>query len=153
MRISDWSSDVCSSDLAGGEAVVAADSVATREGGAAIIYTALDHYGRIDVLIHNAGNVRYGSLEDISHEDFKAVVDVHLMGAFHVVRSAFPRMSKAGYGRVVLTSSIGGLYSIPNGVPYAVSKSGIIGLNNVVALEGAGKNIKSNIIQIGRAHV
>src|SRR3546814_15616389 len=77
-----------------------------------------------------------GSLEDISHEDFKAVVDVHLMGAFHVVRSAFPRMSKAGYGRVVLTSSIGGLYSIPNGVPYAVSKSGIIGINNVAALEG-----------------
>src|SRR3546814_15356467 len=71
------------------------------------------------------------------------------MGAFHVVRSAFPRMSKAGYGRVVLTSSIGGLYSIPNGVPYAVSKSGIIGLNNVVALEGAGKNIKSNIILPG----
>src|SRR3546814_15515110 len=58
-------------------------------------------------------------------------------------------MSKAGYGRVVLTSSIGGLYSIPNGVPYAVSKSGIIGLNNVVALEGAGKNIQSNIILPG----
>src|SRR3546814_5399238 len=58
-------------------------------------------------------------------------------------------MSKAGYGRVVLTSSIGGLYSIPNGVPYAVSKSGIIGLNNVVAPEGAGKNIKSNIILPG----
>src|SRR3546814_20462405 len=72
-----------------------------------------------------------------------------MLGAFHVVRSAFPRRSKAGYGRVVLTSSIGGLYSIPNGVPYAVAKSGIIGLNNVVALEGAGKNIKSNIILPG----
>lgn len=134
---------------AGGEAVASTDSVATREGGQAIIAAALAHYGRIDVLIHNAGNVRYGSLEDISYEDFKAVVDVHLMGAFHVVRAAFPHMSRADYGRVVLTSSIGGLYSIPNGVPYAVSKSGIIGLNNVVALEGADKNIKSNIILPG----
>lgn len=134
---------------AGGEAVASTDSVATLEGGKAIIAAALDHFGRIDVLIHNAGNVRYGSLEAISYEDFKAVVDVHLMGAFHVVRSAFPHMSKAGYGRVVLTSSIGGLYSIPNGVPYAVSKSGVIGLNNVVALEGADKNIKSNIILPG----
>lgn len=134
---------------AGGEAVASTDSVATLEGGKAIIAAALDHFGRIDVLIHSAGNVRYGSLEAISYEDFKAVVDVHLMGAFHVVRSAFPHMSKAGYGRVVLTSSIGGLYSIPNGVPYAVSKSGVIGLNNVVALEGADKNIKSNIILPG----
>lgn len=134
---------------AGGEAVASTDSVATREGGQAIINVALEHYGRIDILIHNAGNVRYGSLEEISYEDFKAVVDVHLMGAFHVVRPAFPQMRKAGYGRVVLTSSIGGLYSIPNGVPYAVSKSGIIGLNNVVALEGADKNIKSNIILPG----
>lgn len=134
---------------AGGEAVASTDSVATREGGQAIINVALEHYGRIDILIHNAGNVRYGSLEEISYEDFKAVVDVHLMGAFHVVRPAFPQMRKAGYGRVVLTSSIGGLYSIPNGVPYAVSKSGIIGLNNVVALEGADKHIKSNIILPG----
>jgi NAD(P)-dependent dehydrogenase (short-subunit alcohol dehydrogenase family) len=134
---------------AGGAAVASVDSVATAEGGKAIIQAALDHFGRIDILIHNAGNVRYGSLEEISLEDFKAVVDVHLMGAFHVVRPAFPHMSKAGYGRVVLTSSIGGLYSIPNGVPYAVSKSGMIGLNNVIALEGADKNIKSNIILPG----
>ncbi|NGY03358.1 SDR family NAD(P)-dependent oxidoreductase [Solimonas terrae] len=134
---------------AGGEAVASTDSVATREGGQAIIATALAQFGRIDVLIHNAGNVRYGSLAEISYEDFKAVVDVHLMGAFHVVRPAFPHMRKAGYGRVVLTSSIGGLYSIPNGVPYAVSKSGIIGLNNVVALEGAEHGIKSNIILPG----
>lgn len=134
---------------AGGEAVASLESVATAEGGKAIIQTALDHYGRIDILIHNAGNVRYGSLEEISLEDFRAVLDVHLMGAFHVVRPTFPVMSKAGYGRVVLTSSIGGLYSIPNGVPYAVSKSGVIGLNNVIALEGANKGIKSNLILPG----
>jgi NAD(P)-dependent dehydrogenase (short-subunit alcohol dehydrogenase family) len=134
---------------AGGEAVACTDSVATPEGGKAIIDAALDHFGRIDILIHNAGNVRYGSLEEISYEDFKAVVDVHLMGAFHVVRPAFPLMAKAGYGRVVLTGSIGGLYGTNNVVNYGVSKAGMIGLNNIVAIEGADRGIKSNIILPG----
>jgi NAD(P)-dependent dehydrogenase (short-subunit alcohol dehydrogenase family) len=134
---------------AGGEAFACTESVATPEGGKAVIHSALEHFGRIDILIHNAGNVRYGSLEEITQEDFEAVVDVHLMGAFHVVRPAFPIMSKAGYGRVVLTSSIGGLYGTNNVVNYAVSKAGIIGLNNVVAIEGAEKGVKSNIILPG----
>ena len=134
---------------AGGEAFACTESVATPEGGKAVIQSALDHYARIDILIHNAGNVRYGSLEEITQEDFEAVVDVHLMGAFHVVRPAFPIMCKAGYGRVVLTSSIGGLYGTNSVVNYAVSKAGIIGLNNVVAIEGAAKGVKSNIILPG----
>lgn len=134
---------------AGGEAYSCTASVATPEGGKEIIQAALDHFGRIDILIHNAGNVRYGSLEDISYEDFKAVVDVHLMGAFNVVRPAFPLMTKAGYGRVVLTSSIGGLYGTNNVVNYGVSKAGMIGLNNIVAIEGANRGIKSNIILPG----
>ena len=134
---------------AGGEAVACTESVATPEGGRAIIQAALDHYGRIDILIHNAGNVRYGSLEEISDEDFKAVVNVHLMGAFHVVRPAFPIMCKAGYGRIVLTGSIGGLYGTQNVVNYGVSKAGMIGLNNVVAIEGAEKGVKCNIIAPG----
>ena len=134
---------------AGGSAVANTDTVATPEGGGAIIAAALDHYGQIDILIHNAGNVRYGSLEEVSYEDFRAVLDVHLLGAFHVVRPAFPLMCKAGYGRVVLTSSIGGLYGTSNVVNYGVSKAGMIGLNNVVAIEGAPKGIKSNIILPG----
>jgi NAD(P)-dependent dehydrogenase (short-subunit alcohol dehydrogenase family) len=134
---------------AGGEAVACTESVATPEGGQAIIQAALDAFDRIDILIHNAGNVRYGSLEEISYEDFKAVVDVHLMGAFHVVRPAFPVMAKAGYGRVILTGSIGGLYGTNNVVNYGVSKAGMIGLNNVVAIEGVDKGIKSNIILPG----
>ncbi len=134
---------------AGGEAIACLESVATPEGGAAIIQAALDAYGRIDILIHNAGNVRYGALDQIPHEDFKAVVDVHLMGAFNVVRPAFPIMAQAGYGRVVLTSSIGGLYGTNNVVNYGVSKAGIIGLNNVVAIEGASKGVVSNIILPG----
>jgi NAD(P)-dependent dehydrogenase (short-subunit alcohol dehydrogenase family) len=134
---------------AGGEAVACTESVATPEGGKAIIQSALDHFGRIDILIHNAGNVRYGSLEEITQEDFEAVVDVHLMGAFHVVRPAFPIMAKARYGRVVLTSSIGGIYGTHKVVNYGVSKAGVIGLNNVIAIEGADKGIKSNIILPG----
>ncbi|WP_433526007.1 SDR family NAD(P)-dependent oxidoreductase [Nocardia pseudovaccinii] len=131
---------------AGGTAVASTDSVATPAGGQAIIDTALDAYGRIDILIHNAGNVRYGSLTELSYEDFDAVVDVHLRGAFHMVRAAFPRMSRAGYGRVVLTSSIGGIYGNLAVANYAVAKAGVIGLSNVVALEGAEVGVKSNVI-------
>jgi NAD(P)-dependent dehydrogenase (short-subunit alcohol dehydrogenase family) len=134
---------------AGGEAVACVESVATPAGGQAIIQAALDHYGRIDVLVHNAGNVRYGGLKEISQEDFRAVVDVHLHGAFHVVRPAFPLMCQAGYGRIVLTSSIGGLYGNASVVNYAVSKAGMIGLSNVVAIEGAADGVKCNAILPG----
>lgn len=134
---------------AGGEAVANTDSVATEAGGKAIIDTAMDSFGRIDILIHNAGNVRYGALDAISHEDFKSVVDVHLMGAFNVVRPAFPIMGEAGYGRIVLTGSIGGIYGTHQVVNYGVSKAGMIGLNNVIAIEGADKGIKSNMILPG----
>lgn len=131
---------------AGGQAVASADSVATPEGGQAIVAKALDTYGRVDVVVHNAGNVRYAPLTEMSYEDFDSVLDVHLRGAFHVVRAAFPVMREAGYGRVVLTSSIGGLYGNQNVANYAVSKAGVIGLSNVVALEGAEFGVKSNVI-------
>ena len=133
----------------GGEAVATTESVATPAGGKAIIQTALDTFGGIDILIHNAGNVRHGSLADLTQEDFDAVIDVHLRGAFHVLRPAYPVMTKAGYGRIVLTGSIGGLYSLAQSLPYAVAKSGLIGMNNAVALDGADKGIKSNIILPG----
>ena len=131
---------------AGGDAVAVVDSVATREGGQAIIDTALQRYGRIDILVHNAGNVRRASLREMSYDDFEAVVDVHLRGAFHVVRPAFPHMCDAGYGRIVLTSSIGGLYGNREVANYAVAKAGVIGLSNVAAIEGAGHGVKSNVI-------
>ncbi|MFD0364641.1 SDR family NAD(P)-dependent oxidoreductase [Nocardia sp. GCM10030253] len=130
----------------GGTAVASTDSVATPAGGESIIDTALNTYGRIDILIHNAGNVRPGSLTEMSFEDFEAVLDVHLRGAFHLVRAAFPRMCAAGYGRVVLTSSIGGLYGNQKVANYAVAKSAMIGLSNVIALEGAAVGVKSNVI-------
>ncbi len=134
---------------AGGEAAASTDSVATPEGAAAIIDKAIDAFGRIDILIHNAGNVRYGALDEISHEDFQSVIDVHLMGAFYLVRKAFPLMKQQQYGRIVLTSSIGGWYGNVSCVNYAVSKSGMIGLSNVAALEGKECGVNSNLIVPG----
>ncbi|WP_101952096.1 SDR family NAD(P)-dependent oxidoreductase [Mycobacterium sp. 3519A] len=131
---------------AGGDAVASVGSVAFPEGGQAIIDAATDRYGRIDILVHNAGNVLRASLKEMSYADFEAVVDVHLRGAFHVVRPAFPLMCDAGYGRIVLTSSIGGLYGNHEVANYAVAKAGVIGLSNVAALEGAAHGVKSNVI-------
>jgi NAD(P)-dependent dehydrogenase (short-subunit alcohol dehydrogenase family) len=131
---------------AGGEALACTESVATAAGGNAIIDAALEHYGRVDIVVHNAGNVRRGSLREMSYEDFDAVIDVHLRGAFHIVRPAFARMCDAQYGRVVLTSSIGGLYGNRGVANYAAAKAGVIGLSNVVALEGAESGVKCNVI-------
>jgi len=130
----------------GGSAVVSTDSVATVTGGRAIIGSALDNFGRVDILVHNAGNVRRAPLVEMSYHDFDAVLDVHLRGAFHVVREAFPHMCRNDYGRIVLTSSIGGLYGNHDVVNYGVAKAGIIGLSNVAAIEGAPFDVKSNVI-------
>jgi len=133
----------------GGEAVACAASVASPEGGAAIIQTALDTWGRIDVLIHNAGNTRFDPLAEITNKAFRALIDVHMLGAFNVVRPAFPAMLAAGYGRVVLTGSIGGIYTMPQTVHYAMAKSSMIGLSNAIAIEGGEQGIKSNVILPG----
>lgn len=131
---------------AGGEAVANTDSVATPEGGKAIIQSAIDAYGRIDILIHSAGNVRRAPIGEMAYEDFEAVLGVHLRGAFHVVREAFPIMQAAGYGRIILTGSINGLYGKSDNVNYAISKAGLMGLSNTVAIEGQHSNVKSNLI-------
>lgn len=134
---------------AGGQAIASTSSVATPEGGQAIIDAALSEWGRVDVLIHNAGNTRFDAFAEIEYQAFKSLIDVHLMGAFHVTRAAFPHMVTAGYGRVVLTGSIGGLYTMPQTGGYPVAKAGMIGLSNLIALEGAGHGIKSNLILPG----
>jgi NAD(P)-dependent dehydrogenase (short-subunit alcohol dehydrogenase family) len=131
---------------AGGEAVADTASVATPTGGASIVRTALDTYGRIDILIHNAGITRGAPLHEMTQEEFDLVLDVHLRGAFHVVRPALPHMYKNRYGRVVLTSSVNGLYGNYRQAHYSAGKAGLIGLSNVIALEGAAEGVKSNVI-------
>lgn len=131
---------------AGGEAIANVDSVATQEGGEAIVNAALENFGRVDILIHSAGNVRRGSLSELAYEDFTAVLDVHLKGAYHVVRAAFPHMMAQGYGRIVLTSSINGLYGKADNVTYAMCKAGFMGLSNTAAIEGQHANVRSNLI-------
>jgi NAD(P)-dependent dehydrogenase (short-subunit alcohol dehydrogenase family) len=136
-------------EAGGGSAVACTESVATPAGGQAVVETAIEHFGRVDVLIHNAGNNRRASLAEMTYEDFDAVLDVHLRGAFHVVRPAFARMAAAGYGRIVLTSSIGGLYGNHLVANYSAAKAGVIGLSHVAALEGAAVGVKSNVIAPG----
>jgi NAD(P)-dependent dehydrogenase (short-subunit alcohol dehydrogenase family) len=131
---------------AGGEAVASLDSVATPEGARAILQAGLGAFGRADILIHSAGNVRRGLLTEISYEDFESVLSVHLRGAFHMVREAMPIMQRQDYGRIVLTGSINGLYGKANNASYSTCKAGFMGLSNTAAIEGKDHGIKSNVI-------
>ncbi len=131
---------------AGGEAVANKDTVATEEGGKAIIQTAMDAFGRIDIVIHNAGFTRRKMIHEMDYADMREVVDVHLMGGYHVLRPAFPIMMAQKYGRFVMTSSINGLYGKEGILGYSAGKAGLQLLSNVTALEGREYNIKSNVI-------
>jgi NAD(P)-dependent dehydrogenase (short-subunit alcohol dehydrogenase family) len=131
---------------AGGEAVANFDSVATAEGGEAIIQTALDAFGSVDIVINNAGILRDKSFAKIEPADFEILIDVHLRGAFHVSQPAFKVMKANGFGRFVHTTSAAGLFGNFGQGNYAAAKTGLVGLSNVLAIEGAKNNITSNVI-------
>ncbi len=130
----------------GGEAVANTDSVSSAEGGKAIIQAALDNFGRIDIVIANAGFNRPKPFRDLALDDFEAIMGVHLMGSYHIARAAYPLMLDQNYGRLVLTSSIAGIYSEKALTAYAVAKAGLIGLSQVLAHEGAANNVFCNAI-------
>jgi NAD(P)-dependent dehydrogenase (short-subunit alcohol dehydrogenase family) len=130
----------------GGEAVPNYDSVATREGGQSIIQTALDSFGTVDVVINNAGILRDKSFANMSMDEVDAVLAVHLHGAFHVSHPAFKVMKEQGYGRFVHASSAAGIFGNFGQANYGAAKSGLVGLSNVLAIEGAKYDIKSNAI-------
>ena len=131
---------------AGGAAVAEYSSVATPDGGAAIVRKALDEFGRLDVVINNAGILRDKSFANMEEDQVTAVLDVHLRGAFWVTRAAWPHMREQSYGRVLMTSSASGSMGNFGQSNYGAAKMGLIGLMNVLKLEGAKYNIKVNAI-------
>lgn len=130
----------------GGDAVANYDSVATEEGGAAIVQTALDAYDTVDIVINNAGILRDRSFANMTPAEMEAVLDVHLKGAFYVSMPAFRVMKEKSFGRFVFASSGAGLFGNFGQANYGAAKAGLVGLSNVLAIEGMKYNVKSNAI-------
>jgi len=130
----------------GGEAVPNYDSVASAQGGQAIVDTAINAFGRVDILINNAGILRDKTLVKMEPENWDAVMDVHLKGAYNVTRPAFVKMRENRYGRIILTTSAAGLYGNFGQTNYSSAKMGLIGLMNTAKLEGDKHNIKINTV-------
>ena len=130
----------------GGEAVANYDNVATVEGGENIVKSAIDTFGRLDIVINNAGILRDKSFTKMTPENWKAVLDVHLNGAYHVTRPAFTHMKAQGYGRIIMTTSAAGLYGNFGQTNYSAAKLALVGLMNTLKIEGAKYNIKINTV-------
>lgn len=131
---------------AGGEAVANYDGVNTVEGGKNIVKTAVDAYGKVDIVINNAGILRDKSFVKLDEQSWDMVMAVHLKGAYCVTHAAFPLMKENGYGRIVMTSSGAGLFGNFGQANYGAAKAALVGMMNVLKLEGAKYNIKVNTI-------
>ncbi|MEU3169973.1 SDR family oxidoreductase [Streptosporangium sp. NPDC006930] len=131
---------------AGGEATASTDNVATPEGAQAIVRTAIDTYGRLDIVVNNAGILRDRSFGKMSVEEFDQVLAVHIRGSFLVSRAAFPYLKEQGYGRIVNTSSPAGLFGNFGQANYSTAKMGLVGLTKTLGIEGARAGIKANAI-------
>ena len=130
----------------GGEAVANYDSVATKDGGESIVQTAVDSFGTVDAVINNAGILRDKSFANMSEEEFSLIIEVHLKGTYFVTQPAFKIMKENNYGRIVNVASPSGIFGNFGQTNYGAAKMGIVGLTNVLAIEGAKYNIKVNVI-------
>lgn len=131
---------------AGGVAAPNYDSVSDSDGALKIVASAIEHFGRLDVLVNNAGTVRDKTLAKMELQDFRSVVDVHLMGSVYCTHAAWPHFKERGYGRIVMTSSGAGLYGNFGQSNYGAAKMGIVGLMNVIKVEGARSGIRVNAV-------
>ncbi|WP_109464578.1 SDR family NAD(P)-dependent oxidoreductase [Albibacillus kandeliae] len=131
---------------AGGEAMAHGADVSNEEQVADMVARAMDAWGRVDILINNAGILRDKTFAKMTLDDFRKVVDVHLMGTATVTHKVWPHMREAGYGRIVLTASSSGLYGNFGQSNYGAAKAAMMGLMNVLHLEGARDNIRVNTL-------
>ena len=130
----------------GGVAVADTNSVATPEGGEAIVQTAVDAFGKVDIVINNAGILRDKAFHNMTPDLLEPVLDVHLKGAFYVTRPAWKLMREQNYGRVINTSSNAGILGNFGQTNYGAAKMGLVGFTRVLSVEGARNNIKANAI-------
>ena len=133
-------------ERAGGVAVASHDSVDSPDGGEAIVRTAIDSFGRLDAVVSNAGIFNSVPFEELSHDDWRRMLSVHLDGGFYLSQPAYREMKAAGYGRFVFISSSGGMFGQPLEAHYAAAKAGLVGLANVIAIEGAPHGILANTV-------
>jgi NAD(P)-dependent dehydrogenase (short-subunit alcohol dehydrogenase family) len=133
---------------AGGNAVADTNDVADAAGAQALIDAAVERFGRLDVLINNAGIMRWAAFPDVSDEEFERHLGVHVSGSFNTARAAWPHMVDQHYGRVVMTTS-SGMLGLPNNTSYASAKGAVIGLARSLATAGADRGIKVNLIAPG----
>jgi NAD(P)-dependent dehydrogenase (short-subunit alcohol dehydrogenase family) len=132
----------------GGKAVADTNSVATEDGGAAIVQTALDAFGSIDIIVNNAGICRVVSFEEMTPADFRQTIDVNLYGTVHTCRAAWPHMKARGHGRVVNISS-GSLTGLAWQTAYAAAKGAVFSFTRALSVEGAEHGIKANCVTPG----
>jgi NAD(P)-dependent dehydrogenase (short-subunit alcohol dehydrogenase family) len=133
-------------ERAGGVAVASHDSVDSPDGGEAIVRTAIHSFGRLDAVVSNAGIFNSVPFEELSHDDWRRMLSVHLDGGFYLSQPAYREMKAAGYGRFVFISSSGGMFGQPLEAHYAAAKAGLVGLANVIAIEGAPHGILANTV-------
>jgi NAD(P)-dependent dehydrogenase (short-subunit alcohol dehydrogenase family) len=133
-------------ETAGGSAVASHDSVATAEGAGAIVAAATESFGGVDAVVSNAGIFQTCPFDELSADDWDRMLRVHLDGAFHVSQAAYRLMKAQQGGRFVFIASSAGLFGQPNSGHYAAAKAGILGLANVVAIEGAEHGIRANTV-------